>query len=49
MKQNDGIAYEKPELIKYSMYGIVNGAGGNSNPGEQDMPGYDCPGGFLED
>lgn len=34
MKQSDGIAYEKPELLKYSLFGIVNGADGSSGGGD---------------
>ena len=35
MKQNDGIAYEKPELLKYSIYGVVTGNDqGTSFPGD---------------
>ena len=42
MKQNDGIAYEKPELIEYSLYGIVNGGDGTSVQGDVNVPGFEC-------
>ena len=40
MKQNDEIAYEKPELLKYSLFGVANGDvtsnGGPSYGGDSD-------------
>ena len=34
MKQSDRIAYEKPELLKYGFFGVVEGVGGLSQGGD---------------
>ena len=47
MKQSDGIAYEKPELLEYTLWGIANGAGGDSQPGDQEI-GDLCADDFIE-
>lgn len=51
MKQNDGIAYEKPELLKYSLLGLANGAadlsGGLSNPTDSGDDTITCEDGFI--
>ena len=48
MKQNDGIAYEKPELIAYSLYGVVNGTGGDSQGGNGPEDEMNCSD-FIDD
>ena len=53
MKQNDGIAYEKPELLKYSLLGVANGAAGlndgSSAGGDSGDDTITCEVGFIEE
>ena len=52
MKQNDAIAYEKPELLKYSLLGIANGAATQDGPSSGGDSGDDtitCEDGFIDE
>jgi len=48
MKQSDRISYEKPTLSQYGFFGVVSGAGGLSQGGDNpDEP--TCESGFDDD